>query len=170
MSTKDNTVHFSDIVSEDQRYREAFYLFDRDCDGKLTVKELAEAIRALGNPLSTEKLKTFVDEADSDKDGYLNMDEFIHYMNQWKHSLSQDKDVLEAFRAFDDRNEGFIPSAKFQKWMTTLGSRPLSKQEAEEFVELASSGGNDFDYEKFLEFMESHVAKPARAPRKSLEM
>ena len=57
---------------------------------------------------------------------------------------------------------------KFKKWMTTLGSRPLSKQEADEFVELASAGGHDFDYEKFLEFMESHVAKPARAPRKSV--
>ena len=166
--TSPTKVQFSDIVSDDQRYEEAFYLFDRDCDGKLTVKELEEAIRALGNPLSTEKLKKFVDQADSSHDGYLNMEEFIKYMKQWKHSLSVDKDVLEAFRAFDDRNEGFIPSEKFKKWMTTLGSRPLSKQEASEFVELASAGGHDFDYEKILEFMESHVAKPARAPRKSI--
>jgi len=169
MSSKE-AVDFSSILSDEQRYKEAFYLFDRDCDGKLTTEELAEAIRALGNPLSTEKLKKFVDSVDSNKDGALNMEEFITYMKQWKHSLSHDKDVLEAFRAFDDRNEGFIPSEKFRKWMTTLGSRPLSKQEADEFVELASAGGHDFDYEKFLTFMESHVAKAARAPRKSIEM
>ena len=38
-----------------------------------------------------------MDQADSSHDGYLNMEEFIKYMKQWKHSLSVDKDVLEAF-------------------------------------------------------------------------
>ena len=49
--------------------------------------------------------------------------------------------------------------------MQELGERPLSKEEADDFVALA--GADQFHYEKFLAFMKSHIELPPRVKKKS---
>ena len=47
-------------------YREAFNLFDRDGDGKVTTRELGEVMRNLGQNPTKEELIDMINEMDKD--------------------------------------------------------------------------------------------------------
>ncbi|ELR21018.1 calmodulin, putative, partial [Acanthamoeba castellanii str. Neff] len=60
-------------LSEEQiaEFKEAFSLFDRDGDGKITSKELGTVMRSLGaNPTEAE-LKEMIKEIDTDNNGTI---------------------------------------------------------------------------------------------------
>ncbi len=60
-------------LSEEQiaEFKEAFSLFDKDGDGKITSKELGTVMRSLGaNPTEAE-LKEMIKEVDTDGNGTI---------------------------------------------------------------------------------------------------
>ncbi|XP_058457376.1 calmodulin-beta-like [Malaya genurostris] len=61
----------------DQELRDAFKIFDKDGDGFLTVDELSAVMKNFGERLSDEELADLLDDADIDKDGKINYEEFI---------------------------------------------------------------------------------------------
>ncbi|XP_053689100.1 calmodulin-beta-like [Sabethes cyaneus] len=61
----------------DEELRDAFKIFDRDGDGFLSVDELSAVMKNFGERLSDDELADLLDEADIDKDGKINYEEFI---------------------------------------------------------------------------------------------
>lgn len=55
-------------LTEEQiaEFKEAFNLFDRDADGKITTKELGTVMRSLGQNPSEAELKDMINEVDTD--------------------------------------------------------------------------------------------------------
>ena len=60
--------------------RRAFRVLDKDCDGYITVKELKEVLSKLGENLTQKEVKEMVDEADTNGDGRIDMEEFVELM------------------------------------------------------------------------------------------
>ncbi|KAL9704301.1 hypothetical protein quinque_007819 [Culex quinquefasciatus] len=54
-----------------------FYVFDKNEDGFLTVEELSMVMKNFGERLSDEELADLLEEADVDKDGRINYEEFV---------------------------------------------------------------------------------------------
>uniref|UniRef100_UPI0037E826BD uncharacterized protein cetn4 n=1 Tax=Semicossyphus pulcher TaxID=241346 RepID=UPI0037E826BD len=62
----------------------AFRLFDDDCTGKISFKNLKRVAKELGENLTDEELQEMIDEADRDGDGEVNEQEFLTIMRKTK--------------------------------------------------------------------------------------
>lgn len=62
--------------------RKAFNLFDKDKNGKISLKDLKTATAELGENFTDEELREMIREADRDFDGEINEAEFIEVMKK----------------------------------------------------------------------------------------
>ncbi|KAL1810382.1 hypothetical protein ACET3Z_027372 [Daucus carota] len=73
----------------EKQMRVIFKMFDRDGDGFVTAKELADSMERLGHKLSKEELTGMIEEADADGDGQISFEEFSQalscaaFRNSW---------------------------------------------------------------------------------------
>ncbi|XP_006891943.1 PREDICTED: calmodulin-like protein 5 [Elephantulus edwardii] len=66
--------------SSEEEMQAAFRVFDVNGDGHITVAELKQAMGNLGVELSDEELDQMIREADTDKDGQVNYQEFARIL------------------------------------------------------------------------------------------
>ena len=59
-----------------------FRLFDDDCTGTITIKNLRRVARELGETMTDEELAEMIDRADSNSDGSVTMDDFFNIMTK----------------------------------------------------------------------------------------
>ncbi|XP_008324868.2 caltractin [Cynoglossus semilaevis] len=86
------TIDFSDFLSmmalkmsekdSKEEIMKAFRLFDDDCTGKISFKNLKRVAKELGENLTDEELQEMIDEADQDGDGEVNEQEFLRIMKK----------------------------------------------------------------------------------------
>ncbi|XP_013875738.1 caltractin [Austrofundulus limnaeus] len=60
----------------------AFRLFDDDCTGKITFKNLKRVAKELGENLTDDELQEMIDEADQDGDGEVTEEDFLRVMKK----------------------------------------------------------------------------------------
>ena len=70
-------------VAHFQELRQAFSLFDKNNDGYIDAKELVHCTTTLGQTLSPEEVKAFLEEADLNGDGKLDYVEFAKMMTSF---------------------------------------------------------------------------------------
>jgi calmodulin len=59
---------------------EAFKVFDRDGNGKISSHELRFVMTSAGEDLSEEDIEEMIHDADTDKDGFIDYEEFVKLM------------------------------------------------------------------------------------------
>ena len=59
---------------------EAFRIFDRDGNGKISAHELRYVMLSSGEELTEQDIQTIIKEADTDGDGYIDYKEFVRIM------------------------------------------------------------------------------------------
>ena len=59
---------------------EAFRIFDRDGNGKISAHELRFVMLSSGEELTEQDIQTIIQEADTDGDGYIDYQEFVRIM------------------------------------------------------------------------------------------
>ncbi|XP_061999478.1 uncharacterized protein LOC133716840 [Rosa rugosa] len=64
----------------DEQLKEAFRVFDKDQNGFISAAELRHVLTNLGEKLTDEELGEMVREADLDRDGQINYEEFVKVM------------------------------------------------------------------------------------------
>lgn len=70
-------------MSEAQRFKEIFDLFDSDGDGYITIAELKQTLKQCDFKASDEMVSEIMKEADINKDGKISFEEFkIFYKNK----------------------------------------------------------------------------------------
>ncbi|PFH47555.1 hypothetical protein AMATHDRAFT_67515 [Amanita thiersii Skay4041] len=68
-----SSVHETDMI-------EAFKVFDKDGNGKISREELQEVMSSLGEELTEQQLQSMIEEADLDGDGEICFNEFRRMM------------------------------------------------------------------------------------------
>ena len=83
----------------EETLRRAFYQFDTDRDGFLTVNELVGILTRPGggNPMTEEEAVAFVEKHDTNKDGKLDIDEFAKVL------LFTEDELVDAAEAVGSR-------------------------------------------------------------------
>ncbi|XP_037531546.1 caltractin [Nematolebias whitei] len=86
------TVDFSEFLSimtqkmnekdSKEEILKAFRLFDDDCTGKITFKNLKRVAKELGENLTDDELQEMIDEADQDGDGEVSEEDFLRIMKK----------------------------------------------------------------------------------------
>jgi len=84
-----NFEQFMDLMTDryterdpDEEILKAFQLFDTDGSGSISLKNMRNISRELGENLADDELQAMIDEFDRDQDGEINQAEFMYIMKQ----------------------------------------------------------------------------------------
>ncbi|NXX79624.1 CALMS protein, partial [Urocolius indicus] len=134
-------------------FKEAFSLFDRDGDGRISTKELGTVMRSLGQNPTEAELRDMVGEADADGSGTVDFGEFLALMARKMKATESEEEIREAFRVFDKDGNGYISAAELRHVMTNLGEK-LTDEEVDEMIREADSNSDgQVNYEEFVRMM-----------------
>ena len=133
-----------------QEFKEAFKIFDKDKDGYITIKELGEIMKSLGQIPSESELHDMVNEVDIDGNGNIDFKEFLGLMARKMRDTDTEEELIEAFKVFDRDGNGLVSSIELKHVMISLGEK-ITDDEVEEMINEADIDGDGFiNYEEFV--------------------
>uniref|UniRef100_A0A915DZN0 EF-hand domain-containing protein n=1 Tax=Ditylenchus dipsaci TaxID=166011 RepID=A0A915DZN0_9BILA len=136
-----------------EEFKQAFELFDRDGDGKVTAKELNIVMKNLGQTPTEEELVEMIKEIDEDGNGTIEFEEFVKMMSAKVKESENEKELREAFQVFDKDNDGFISPHELRFVMLNLGEQ-LSELEVVEMIREADlDGDGKVNFSEFVYMM-----------------
>lgn len=133
-------------------YREAFDRFDRDKSGTVSVEEIQKTLKSYGQDLTVGEVRNMISDLDVDGSGTLDFDEFTTFIQRTTEEISEEDEVIRAFRTFDRDNNGWLSCAEFKHILTNLGDRFTDEEVNEIFKEADLNHDGRLDYEEFVAF------------------
>ena len=144
-----------EYITDEQRkdLQDIFDQFDKDKDGKISGKELANAMFSMGQNPTDDEINEMMREVDLNQDGKIDFDEFMILMTKSSPETQAEEEVINAFRVFDKEGNGLIASSELKHIMMTIGDK-MSQEEAEEMVNEADIDEDGMiNYEEFVRMM-----------------
>ena len=141
-----------DKLSEAQiaEYKEAFALFDRDGDGKISSSEIGTVMRSLGQMPTQEEVAGIVKGVGS---ASVDFPEFLTVMSKNMKPPASEEEIKEAFRVFDKEGDGFVSASELRHVMTNLGEK-LTEDEIDEMItEADDDSDGQIKYAEFVKMM-----------------
>lgn len=142
-------------LSEQQiaEFKEAFSLFDKDSDGKITTKELGTVMRSLGQNPSESELTDMINEVDVDSDGTIDFPEFLTMMARKMKDTDSEAEIAEAFKVFDRNGDGKISAAELRHVLTSIGEK-LSDADVDQMIREADTNNDgEIDIQEFTQLL-----------------
>ena len=147
---------------EKQSFRNSFTALDRNKDGQLSKEEIIqgyEEFQGLPHEFAVREAESIMLEADMDKSGSIDYNEFIAVMVKRHQALRQQR-LRQAFSLFDQDGDGFITSQEIQNIIgdpsetaTDKSSGPTLWQEL--VAEADENGDGKISFEEFEKFMQT---------------
>ena len=136
----------NDHLTEDKiaELKEAFEIFDKDKDGYITIKELGEIMKNLGQAPTESELQDMINEVDMDGNGNIDFKEFIGLMSRKMRDTDTEKELMEAFKVFDRDGNNFITNEELKQVMLTLGEM-VTYEEVYEMIREADTNNDGWD-------------------------
>ncbi len=144
-----------EYITDEQRkdLQDIFDQFDKDKDGKISGKELANAMESMGQNPTDEEINEMMREVDLNQDGKIDFDEFMILMTKSSPDTQTEEEVINAFRVFDKEGNGLIASSELKHIMMTIGDK-MTEEEADEMVNEADIDEDGMiNYEEFVRMM-----------------
>ena len=137
-----------------KQYQDAFEMFDKDKDGTISAKELANVMETLiGQKPSMDEINSMIKEVDLNSDGKIELEEFITLMMKNNPDSQQEGEVIDAFRVFDKEGNGLIQTDELKHIMMTIGDK-MTEVEADEMIHEADIDDDGvISYEEFVRMM-----------------
>ncbi|KAK8816179.1 calmodulin [Blastocystis sp. ATCC 50177/Nand II] len=143
-------------LTEEQKkeYTQAFEVFDKDKDGKISRQELKTIMRSLGQNPSDDDIEEMMLSVDKNQDGQISYDEFMNLISiQIK--ASEDVDEMEeAFAVFDVDKDGYITKSELRQVMNRLGESLTDEQLDAMIREADTDGDGKIDIKDFRSLMD----------------
>ncbi|KAJ1913582.1 hypothetical protein IWQ60_009151 [Tieghemiomyces parasiticus] len=150
-------------LEQNKELKDSFALFDRNGDGKITLEELGEAMKAIGQDLSSADLKATMNKVDSDGDGQIDYNEFVIMMTTAEESEDHSKDtpkdkadlteLRKYFKTFDKDGDGFIVREELAQVMNKLGDHLKDHELDEMFAEADENKDGKIEFEEFTKMV-----------------
>lgn len=133
-----------------EEFKKAFKIFDKDKDGYITIKELGEIMKSLGQIPSETELEDMINEVDVDGNGNIDFREFLGLMARKMRDTDTEEELIEAFKVFDRDGNGLVSSIELKHVMISLGEK-ITDEEVDEMIKEADIDGDGFiNYEEFV--------------------
>ncbi|KAL7124030.1 hypothetical protein ABFS83_14G021000 [Erythranthe nasuta] len=139
------------VLNKEQivEFEEAFTLFDKDGDGRITIEDLATMMRCLDQNPTQRELHDIMNEIDLNRNGTIEFDEFLDHMSKnikSRYSIS----LGQAFKVFDEDQNGYISANELQMGMLYLFGREITYEEAAHMIRNSDLDGDS--HANFIEF------------------
>jgi len=138
---------------ETENFREAFMLFDKDRGGDISIDELGDVMRSLGQRPTEEELRDIINEVDRDNTGTIDFNEFLTLMAPRDAHHDMDAELRQAFEVFDKDKTGSIDAKELRQVMKAIGEN-LTDEQIDDMIREADKDGNGtIDFEEFKAIM-----------------
>ena len=137
------------------QFKDTFNLFDKDNDGFISVEELEDVMKSLGQSPTKDELKDMVNDVDTDGDGRIDFPEFLTMMSRKVHELDLNKEMEEAFKVFDKDGDGFITPAELKSVLHSLGDKLTNNEITMMMKEADLNGDGKINFHEFVQMMKS---------------
>lgn len=133
---------------------DVFKKFDANGDGKISPSELRDLMRSLGGNATDEEVGAMVLEADLDKDGFIDLSEFVALNTD--HTVSSSRriqDLQDAFNMFDKDRNGLISPTELHEVLKSL-QEPCTLSDCHNMIKgVDSNGDGQVNFDEFKVMM-----------------
>lgn len=133
-------------------FKEAFNLFDKNNNGKISHVELGEIFRSVGKNPSEKDLREMIQEAEGGEGNELTYDKFIVLMRKKMIDRDTEDELVEAFRLLDTEGKGLINNKDLRQMLINLGET-LTPDELDKIIEEADDDNDG--YINYVEFVKN---------------
>mmetsp|Transcript_59918 Transcript_59918/g.95216 ORF Transcript_59918/g.95216 Transcript_59918/m.95216 type:complete len:153 (-) Transcript_59918:19-477(-) len=140
-----------------QEFKEAFSILDKSGKGRISISELRDFIRSLGQIDPTEdEVQTLIAKVDIEKKGSIDFPQFLKLMEM--NAMDADKEVSKAFQLFESQDKS-ISVDQMQNVLQRLGEN-LSKEEIQDMInEIEQNNSGVLSFDGFRKMMQSGIKK-----------
>jgi Ca2+-binding EF-hand superfamily protein len=143
----------TDKEGEISNLQRAFKLFSKG-DDKLDAADLDSMMRRMGYSFSPAEVADMLEQADSDKSGYIGFKEFVRMMAPHLHGQRSAAQLRECFEAIDRDNDGRVSSDDLLLMQWGIGQR-VNEEELQQAIERADKNCDGMvDLEEFMMMFE----------------
>eukprot|EP01147_Barroeca_monosierra_P007962 gene7962-708_t len=139
---------------EQLEMKEVFILCDADGSGAIDWRELRAGLRGLGFPVSKKEAQDMINDADTNGDGYVDLNEFLHIVERLSRTeVDIGREIMQGFRHFDKENKGFITLDDLINLCREV-EEYIPRNELREMFALADTDGDGrIDKSEFIKIM-----------------
>ena len=157
VSTESNKSKPSLCLLDSDEVKKVFNQFDTNGDGKISVTELGNVLKALGMEVKPIDLQRVMDELDSDHDGVISLEEFAAFCRQGCDDGGS-SELREAFNLYDMDNNGLISTAELHLVLNRLGMKCSVDDCRRMIVSVDSDGDGNVNFDEFRKMMSNTIS------------
>lgn len=129
--------------------RDSFELYDRDGNGSISLIELREVLRNLGEQVTDDEINQIIRIADQDGDGEIDYDEFVELLRRLKGD--EKEDLRKAFDVFDQDGNGSISQVELKIVLDKIGIEMSDAELKRTMSEADTDGDGEISFTEFVD-------------------
>ncbi|XVF50456.1 hypothetical protein PTKIN_Ptkin04bG0102200 [Pterospermum kingtungense] len=153
MSSPTPTPTSSVSLENMEQLQKVFNQFDANKDGRISVAELGNVLKAMGSSYTEEELQRVMEDIDTDKDGFINLAEFTSLCRTSSDAVTAASELRDAFDLYDQDKNGLISANELHLVLNRLGMACSVDDCVNMIKSVDSDGDGNVNFDEFQKMM-----------------